>query len=99
MLAAQVLVFGRIDAVRARVRLKVPASHVDDVTDDVLLTAITSSFDGSTEGEFGAWLRVITNRRIADFHRRREARQLAIDKERTDVESDHQEESGMRRWS
>jgi len=40
------------------------------VTSDVLVSAIQSAFDGSSEGEFHVWLRTITARRIADFHRR-----------------------------
>jgi RNA polymerase sigma factor (sigma-70 family) len=91
-LATQVLAFGRIDGIRARVRAKLPSHLVDDVTHDVLLAAITSDFDGSTAREFGAWLRVITDRRIADFYRGRQGRQLEHDRQGAAV--DHVDQPG-----
>jgi RNA polymerase sigma factor (sigma-70 family) len=71
--ALGVLVFGHWRNVERRVRLKVPAEHVEDVTEDIVLSAIQSAFDGTSVGEFVSWLRRITQRRIADFHRRAES--------------------------
>jgi RNA polymerase sigma factor (sigma-70 family) len=68
--ALAVLVYGHWHNVARRVALKVPPAAVEDVTSDVLVSAIQSAFDGSSEGEFHVWLRTITARRIADFHRR-----------------------------
>jgi DNA-directed RNA polymerase specialized sigma24 family protein len=68
--ALAVLVYGHWHNVARRVALKVPPGAVEDVTSDVLVSAIQSAFDGSSEGEFHVWLRTITARRIADFHRR-----------------------------
>jgi RNA polymerase sigma factor (sigma-70 family) len=68
--ALAVLVYGHWHNVARRVALKVPAAAVEDVASDVLVSAIQAAFDGSSEGEFHVWLRTITARRIADFHRR-----------------------------
>ena len=68
--ALAVLVYGHWHNVARRIALKVPAAAVEDVTSDVLVSALQSAFDGSSEGEFHVWLRTITQRRIADFHRR-----------------------------
>ena len=70
--ALGVLVFGHWRNVERRVRLKVPPAHVEDVTEEIVLSAIQSAFDGTSVGEFVAWLKTITQRRIADFHRRAE---------------------------
>ena len=77
--ALAVLVYGHWHNVARRVALKVPPSAVEDVTSDVLMSALQSAFDGSSEGEFGAWLRAITARRIADFHRRPRADTVPLD--------------------
>src|SRR3954469_7077599 len=77
--ALAVLVYGHWHNVARRVALKVPPSAVEDVTSDVLVSAIQSAFDGSSEGEFHVWLRTITARRIADFHRRQRAPAVALD--------------------
>jgi RNA polymerase sigma factor (sigma-70 family) len=77
--ALAVLVYGHWHNVSRRVALKVPPSAVEDVTSDVLVSAIQSAFDGSSEGEFHVWLRTITARRIADFHRRQRAPAVALE--------------------
>lgn len=69
------LVYGHWQNVRRRVVMTVPAADVDDVTGEIITSAIRSAFDGSSQGEFVVWLGTITKRRIADFFRRRE-RQL-----------------------
>jgi RNA polymerase sigma factor (sigma-70 family) len=68
--AIAVLVYGHWRNVERRVRMKVPRAHVEDVTGDVVASAIQSAFVGTSVGEFGAWLATITKRRIADYHRR-----------------------------
>jgi RNA polymerase sigma-70 factor (ECF subfamily) len=73
-LAIRVLVFAHWSRVVRRVGLKVPKEDVDDVAAEVVFSAIRSAFDGSSTGEFVAWLNTITKRRIADYHRRREDR-------------------------
>jgi DNA-directed RNA polymerase specialized sigma24 family protein len=77
--ALAVLVYGHWHNVARRVALKVPPAAVEDVTSDVLVSALQSAFDGSSEGEFHVWLRTITQRRIADFHRRAGAATVGLE--------------------
>jgi RNA polymerase sigma factor (sigma-70 family) len=77
--ALAVLVYGHWHNVARRVALKVPAAMVEDVTSDVLVSALQSAFDGSSEGEFHGWLQTITARRIADHHRRPRAATVGLD--------------------
>lgn len=77
--ALAVLAYGHWHNVARRVALKVPAAMVEDVTSDVLVSALQSAFDGSSEGEFHVWLQTITARRIADFHRRPRAATVGWD--------------------
>jgi RNA polymerase sigma factor (sigma-70 family) len=73
--ALHILVAGAWDQVRARLRMRlgrVDAATLDDLTADALLRAITSSFDGSSVGQFRAWLNTIVERTAIDHHRRRE---------------------------
>ena len=69
-LALAMLAYGYRPRVRARVSMKVPAQDVDDVTDEILAKALFSTFDGSYGGQFGSWMNTITERAIADYHRR-----------------------------
>jgi RNA polymerase sigma factor (sigma-70 family) len=64
--------------VKARVVAKVPAEDVEDVTMEVLKSIVRGGFDGKLIAEFGAWVRTVTRRRIADYHRERE-RQPRLD--------------------
>jgi RNA polymerase sigma-70 factor (ECF subfamily) len=54
-----------------RVCCLVPESDVEDVTQEIFVSLMKSlgSFRGSAK--FSTWLRTLTDRRIADFHRRR----------------------------
>ena len=70
-LALAMLAFGHEATVRMRVRLKnVPPQDVEDVTAEILFKALTSAFDGTSGGQFGAWMNRITQRAIADYFRR-----------------------------
>jgi RNA polymerase sigma factor (sigma-70 family) len=68
--ALAILVYGHWLNVERRVRMKVPAMHVEDLTGDIVADAIASAFDGTSIGEFVSWLSTITKRAIADFYRR-----------------------------
>ena len=67
--ALAILCFRHFDDVTRRIRLKVAAQDAEDVAMLVMTSAIKSAFDGSSVGEFMAWLNVIVRRRIADHHR------------------------------
>ena len=68
-LAVSMLVWGFMDNVEGRVAMKVPAHAIEEVAQSVLLSALTSDFDGSSVGEFRKWISTIVERRIADYHR------------------------------
>lgn len=55
-----------------RVRYRIPESDVEDVTQEVFITALRSlkSFKGNAK--FSTWLRTLTNRRVADYYRNKE---------------------------
>ena len=67
--ALAVLAFGHWGRVHYWVAAKVPAGDVEDVTAAVVESALGSAFDGRSIGRFIAWLKVIAQRRIADYHR------------------------------
>ncbi len=66
--ALGILVFGFYDRIRFWVWRSAPAEAVDDIAGEVIVSAIKSSFDGTTPAEFTAWVRRIVRRRVADFH-------------------------------
>ena len=70
--ALMFLIHGYWGTLVTRARLKIPSGDVEDVAGEALATAIKSSFDGQSRGEFRVWLDTIIRRRIADYHRRRE---------------------------
>ena len=79
--ALAILVYGHWPNVERRVRMKLPAHHVEDLTGDIIANAITSAFDGTSVGEFVSWLSTITRREIADFYRRGPGRMDVADAE------------------
>ena len=72
--AMRVLAFGYWDIIVARVALKVPTGDVEDVASAALESAMEVAFEGSSTGEFRALLHTIIQRRIADYHRRKEGK-------------------------
>ena len=68
--ALAILVYGHWRNVERRMRMKIPAAHVEDLTGDVVADAIASAFEGKSIGEFRSWLNTITQRAIADYYRR-----------------------------
>ena len=69
-LGLQVLVFGYMDSIRMWVGRKVPREQVDDLAHVAMLSAIVSTLDGRTIGEFRSWLYTIVKFRIADHYRK-----------------------------
>ena len=75
------LAFGFERTIFAWVRMgmgSAPREDIEDVVIEVQHSAIRSSFEGKVIGEFGAFLKRITQRRVADFFRQR-GRQLSAD--------------------
>lgn len=62
-----------------RVRYRIPPTDVEDVTQEVFVSVLRSlqSFEG--DSKFSTWLRTLTNRRIADYYRKRNERQVELD--------------------
>ena len=58
--------------IKARVAAKVPSEDIDDVAMEAMHSVIRSGFDGKLIAQFGAFVRTVTQRRIADYHRDRE---------------------------
>jgi RNA polymerase sigma factor (sigma-70 family) len=77
--ALAILVYGHWQNVERRMRMKIPAAHVEDMTGDVIADAIASAFEGQSVGEFVSWLSTITQRAIADFYRRGPGRMKPAD--------------------
>jgi RNA polymerase sigma factor (sigma-70 family) len=85
--ALAILVYGHWSNVERRVRMKIPALQVEDLTGDIIANAITSAFDGTSVGEFVSWLNTITRREIADFYRRGPGRMDVADAEGLEPEA------------
>lgn len=65
------LVFGRMDDVRRRMRMRVPPEVAEELAHDALVRAIGSAFAGTSQGEFYVWLQRIVDRTAIDWFRRR----------------------------
>jgi len=67
--AIGILAFRREGNIFGRIRLKVgDIEDARDLTQEVLLNAMKVKFKGDYIGELGSLIKVITNRRIADYH-------------------------------
>lgn len=76
-----------LPAVYNRVRYTVPEADVEDVTQDVFIGMMHSlkSFRGNAK--FSTWLRTLTNRRIADYYRKRKREHEQVDADVGDVDA------------
>ena len=78
--AVAALVYGYWDNLVNRARLKLRTdAYAEEVAAEAVASAIASAFDGSSVGEFRAWLHRILSRRIADWW---EAKEQKLDKTR-----------------
>jgi RNA polymerase sigma factor (sigma-70 family) len=68
------LVYGYERDVVRRLSTRVPRHVVEDLAHEALVRAVAAAFDGTSEGEFRAWLHTIVDRTAADFFRRAERR-------------------------
>jgi RNA polymerase sigma-70 factor (ECF subfamily) len=60
-----------LPSVYARVRFKVPETDVEDVTQEIFIAVLKSLGNFHGQSKFSTWVRTITNRRIADYHRKK----------------------------
>jgi len=56
--------------VYSRVSYLIPTEDIDDVTQEVLIAMLQSLKSFRGDAKFGTWLRVITNRHIANYYRK-----------------------------
>src|SRR4051794_30542544 len=61
------LVYGRSELVEAIVAKSVPVHMVDRVVTDAMVETMATVFEGRSVGQFVNLLKVITQRRVADF--------------------------------
>lgn len=91
--AMEILAYGWEDRIRAWAAAKVPAQDVDDVVVEAQMSITNAGFDGKVIGQFGAFVRTITQRRIADYYRVAErhgpTEQIEVGRE-SDDEATHQ---------
>ena len=75
--------------VHNRVRYVIPTQDVEDVTQEVFVAMMKSlkSFKGNAK--FSTWLRTLTNRRVADYYRKRKAAGQQVDIDLSDTGSHH----------
>jgi len=60
-----------LSVVYKRVCCLVPESDVEDVTQEIFISLMKSLKSFRGDAKFSTWLRTLTDRRIADYHRRR----------------------------
>jgi RNA polymerase sigma factor (sigma-70 family) len=71
-LATGILTYRLLPMIEARVAAKVPRDSCEDVVMETLESFVRSAFDGKVLRSARAFLATIAQRRIADFHRKRE---------------------------
>jgi len=57
----------------ARVRFKVPAGDVEDVTQEIFIAVLKSLGSFKGQSKFSTWIWTITNRKIVDYYRSRKS--------------------------
>ena len=72
--ALEILVFGHLGNAERRLAIRLPREAVQEAAHDAIVRAIASQFDGSSVGEFRAWLGTIIDRTAVDWYRRRSRR-------------------------
>ena len=84
--ALAIIVFRHYDDIVRRVKIKIPTADVEDVAQEAVVSAIRSSLDGKSVGQFRTWLNRIVSRRIADYHRKPAVETTALAEEHGDDE-------------
>ena len=68
--AFNVLYENHFDQVYKRVSYRVPTEDVEDVTQEIFIAMVKSLKSFRGDSKFSTWLRVITNRQIANYYRK-----------------------------
>jgi RNA polymerase sigma-70 factor (ECF subfamily) len=64
-----------LPVVYKRVCYVVPTDDVEDVTQEIFIAASNSLPNFRGESQFGTWLRTLTNRKVAEYYRKRSRKQ------------------------
>ena len=67
----EVLIHGFWPQIIGWVSVATPKQDVQDVAQEVAASVVRSTFDGKAIGQFGAFVKTIAKRRVADYHRDR----------------------------
>ena len=67
-----------LSSVYNRVRYVVPEVDVEDVTQEVFIALMKSLHTFKGDALFSTWLRTLTNRRVADYYRKRNAKDVTL---------------------
>jgi RNA polymerase sigma-70 factor (ECF subfamily) len=67
-----------VKAVYNRVRYRIPAPDVEDVTQEVFIAAFNSLPKFRGEAQFKTWLRTLTNHKVAEYYRRRSRKRVTM---------------------
>ena len=70
-LALQMLIYGQLDRLEKRMKLKVPPEDAGEVAREAMASALESAFAGESRGEFGSWLNSIAHNKMVDYWRKR----------------------------
>jgi len=62
-----------------RVHFVIPESDVEDVTQEIFIAMIKSLWSFRGEARFSTWLRILTNRKVAEYYRKRDSDHIALD--------------------
>jgi RNA polymerase sigma-70 factor (ECF subfamily) len=64
-------------AVYSRVRYKVPETDIEDVTQEIFISMVKGLKRFKGQSSLKTWLRTITNRKIADYYRKKKDREIS----------------------
>jgi len=86
-----------VRSVYNRVRYTVPETDVEDVTQEVFVAALGSLASFRGEAQFSTWLRTLTNRKVAEYYRRRSRKKekMQVDLVHAERRGDHSSISAM----
>ncbi|MBN1146270.1 MAG: sigma-70 family RNA polymerase sigma factor [Anaerolineales bacterium] len=62
-----------------RVRCVIPEDDVEDVTQEIFIAAMKSLKSFRFEACFSTWLRTLVNRQVADYYRKRKAKEVSLE--------------------
>ncbi|MCI0399357.1 MAG: RNA polymerase sigma factor [Chloroflexi bacterium] len=68
-----------LPSVYNRVRYRIPDTDVEDVTQEIFISALKSLQGFRGRAQFSTWLRTLTDRRVADYYRNRNPAETSLE--------------------